>query len=65
MPNRPRDTNRLAMAVADIATGHARNDSHDRPSDRAAGGHARAAKLTAERRREITMQDVLAKRWRP
>ena len=53
MPKRPSDANQLAKAVADMTTGQARNDSHDLPSGQAAGGHARAAKLSAERRREI------------
>ncbi len=62
MPKRPRDTNQLAKAVTDILTGEARNDSHDAPSGRAKGGHARAAKLSAERRREIAMQGVAARK---
>ena len=53
MPRRPRDANQLAKAITDIAIGEARNDSHDKPPGRARGGHARAAKLSAERRREI------------
>lgn len=63
MPKRPRDTNQLAKAITDIATGEARNDSHDVPSGRAAGGIARAAKLSAERRREIALK-ANAARWR-
>ncbi|MYF11335.1 MAG: histone H1 [Gammaproteobacteria bacterium] len=62
MPKRPRDTNQLAKAVADMATGQARNDSHDLQTGKAAGGHARAAKLTAERRREIARKANRA-RW--
>ncbi len=62
MPKRPRDTNQLAKMVVDMSTGDLRNDSHDKPSGRAKGGHARAEKLSAERRREIAMQGVAARR---
>ena len=62
MPKRPRDTNQLAKMVVDMSTGELRNDSHDAPSGRAKGGHARAEKLSAERRREIAMQGVAARR---
>lgn len=62
MPKRPRDMNQLAKRVVDIATGELPNDSFDEPTGRAKGGHARAAKLTPERRREIAMQGVEARR---
>lgn len=62
MPKRPRDTNQLAKMVVDIATGELPNDSFDKPSGKAKGGHARAAKLSPERRREIAMQGVAARK---
>ena len=62
MPVRLRDANKLAKAVVDMATGETRNDSHDRLSRRAVGGHARAAKLSAEQRREIARKSSEA-RW--
>lgn len=62
MPKRPRDTNQLAKAITDMATGQARNDSHDLPSGKAAGGVARASKLSAERRSEIARKAAAA-RW--
>ncbi len=63
MPKRPCDTNQLAKMVVDMSTGDLRNDSHDAPSGRAKGGHARAAKLTAERGQEISRKAIAA-RWR-
>ena len=62
MPKRPRDTNQLAKMVVDIATGELPNDSFHKPSGKAKGGHARAAKLSPERRREIAMQGVAARK---
>ncbi len=53
MPKRPRDANQLAKAVVDMTTGWIPNDSMDPPSGKAKGGHARAAGMSAERRKEI------------
>ena len=58
---RPRDTNQRAKRVVDIATGQA-SDEPAEPTGRAKGGKARAAKLSAERRREIAKQ-AAESRW--
>lgn len=75
MPERPRkrkpaDLNRLASAIVDEATGNAPDpDAGKNPAAVALGrlggqkgGKARAAKLTAEQRREIAVR-AAAKRW--
>ena len=62
MPKRPRDFNQLAKTVVDMTTGETRNDSLDEPAGRARGGHARAAKLSPERRREIARNASAASR---
>ena len=62
MPDRPRDTNQLAKLMVDMTTGQVPNDSFDEPSGRAKGGHARAASMSAERRREIARKAAAA-RW--
>ena len=62
MPDRPRDTNQHAKLMVDMTTGQVRNDSFDEPSGRAKGGHARAASMSAERRREIARKAAAA-RW--
>ena len=62
MAKRPRDSNQLAKMMVDMTTGQIPNDSHDEPKGRAKGGHARAAKLSPERRREIAMQGVAARK---
>jgi len=71
-PKRPRDTNQLAKFIVDVATGEAEEPKTDDGKDPAAvalgrkgglkGGKARAASLTAKRRKEIAMQ-AAAKRW--
>ena len=67
----PRDPNQLAKAVVDLATGE-RDPEPVREKDPAAvargklggpkGGHARAAKMTAEQRSESARRAALA-RW--
>jgi hypothetical protein len=72
-PKRPRDFSQAAKFVVDVATGQA----EDRPltpeeqgKDPAAaamgrkGGAARAAKISAEKRREIASKAALT-RWKP
>ena len=61
MINRPRDTNQRAKQVVDIATGQV-SDEPQEATGRAKGGKARAAKLSAKRRREIARQAAEA-RW--
>ncbi len=61
MPKRPSDTNQLAKMVVDMTTGQVSNDSLAKPSGKAKGGKARAAKLSPARRREIAMQGVRAR----
>ena len=58
---RPRDTNQLAKMIVDIATGQVK-DEPVAVSGRAAGGKARAASMTPERRREIAKRAAAA-RW--
>ena len=59
---RPRDFNQLAKRVVDIGTGQVADTPPAAPSKRDKGGHARAAALTPERRREIARQAAAA-RW--
>lgn len=66
---RPADVIGAAIKVAKIATGQAEEDKEeDTGKDKAAvelgrkGGKARAAKMTAERRKEIARK-AAAKRW--
>ena len=69
---RPRDANQLAKFIADVATGAVELPKTDEGKDPAAvalgrkgglkGGKARAAALSAERRREIARKAVRA-RW--
>lgn len=68
---RPRDPNRLAKLIVDIATGQV-EDRPPTPEEQGKnphaaalgrqGGQARAAKLTKKRRAEIA-QKAAAKRW--
>ena len=66
---RPADVIGNAVKVMQIATGEAEEDIDDDGKDKAAqalrrkGGKARASKLTAERRKEIT-EKAAEKRWR-
>lgn len=70
---RPRDPNQLGKLIVDIATGQADDTLDDSGKDPAAvalgrrgglkGGKARAAKLTAEQRREAAQRAAQA-RWR-
>jgi len=71
-PNRPRDPNQLAKAIADIATGElADSPKSSAVSDMAAlgrsggikGGASRAQKLSPERRAEIASHAAAA-RWK-
>ena len=69
---RPRDVNQLAKMLVDIATGEVEDRDPNEGKDPAAislgrrggrkGGKARAAKLTADRRREIARK-AAATRW--
>lgn len=69
---RPRDLNQLAAKIAEIATEGEKPEPTITPEQAAArllgskggkkGGAARAAKLTAERRREIA-RTAAVKRW--
>ena len=60
MKRRPRDINQLGKLVVDIAVGEV--DDHEPKSGKARGGHARAASMTAERRKEIADKASKA-RW--
>lgn len=60
MPHRPRDTNQRAKRVVDIA-GRVSDEPRE-ATGRAKSGKARAAKLSAERRREIARLGAAA-RW--
>jgi hypothetical protein len=72
-PKRPRDANQLAKLIVDMATGEAPPDTTVDGKDPAAvalgrkgglkGGKARAASMTAKRRREIAT-NAASKRWR-
>ena len=65
-PKRPRDTNQLAKAIVDIATGQTSDTVEPAsPARRAAGrkgGAARASSLSPERRSEIAVAAASA-RW--
>ena len=61
-PKRPRDANQLAKRVVDVATG-AEPDVPE-PKGKQISGHARAASLTPDRRREIG-RTAAAARWGP
>jgi hypothetical protein len=77
MPNRsskrPRDPNQLAKLITDIATGETRDIKTDDGKDPAAvalgrkgglkGGKARAATLSAKKRRDIARKAAKA-RWK-
>ena len=62
MPQRPRDFNQLVKRVVDIGTGQVAEESAGPPSQKAKGGHARAAVLTPEQRRAIARKAAAA-RW--
>ncbi len=59
---RPRDTNKLAKAVVDIATGQTEETEPKTTPKRAKGGHARARAISSERRQEIA-RTAAAARW--
>jgi hypothetical protein len=69
---RPRDPNQLAKLIVDLATGETTDKAPDDGKNPAAvalgrlggkkGGKARAAKLSAERRREIA-RNAAKSRW--
>ena len=71
-PKRPRDANKLAKSIVDLATGETEEKPEDSGKDPAAvslgrrgglkGGKARAEKLTAEQRKEIAKKAAKA-RW--
>lgn len=72
---RPRDANQLAKLVVDLATGQAIEEAADADSGKnpaavalgrlggQKGGRARAARLSAEKRREIA-RAAAAARWK-
>lgn len=68
MKKRPRDPAQLAKFIVDVATGEIEDREPDGGKDPAAaalgrkGGKARAANMTAEKRRQIA-QAAAAKRW--
>ena len=71
-PKRPRDPNQLAKLIVDMTVGEVPNDSPkgpDTPATQARrkgglkGGKARAAKLTATKRRMIAKKAARA-RWK-
>lgn len=72
-PKRPKDTNQLAKYIVDVATGETKEPEADKGKNPHAvalgragglkGGKARAAKLTAARRKEIAKKAV-AVRWK-
>ena len=72
-PKRPRDANRLAKSIVDLATGDAKEPDQDEGKNPAAvalgrlgglkGGKARAAALTKKRRGEIAKKAAIA-RWK-
>ena len=59
---RPRDTNKLAKAVVDIATGQTEDIKPNTTPKRANGGHARAKSISSKRRQEIARAAAEA-RW--
>ncbi len=66
-PKRPRDANKLAKTVVDIATGQRGNDKPEEKDPAAValgkkGGEARAKSLTADERKEIAKK-AAEKRW--
>jgi len=71
-PKRPRDTNQLAHMIAQLATGELDDLKTDDGKDPAAvalgrkgglkGGHARANKLSAAKKKAIAKKAALA-RW--
>lgn len=70
-PKRPRDVNQLAKLIVDISTGNAPPEPPSTKNPAAValgklggakGGKARAAKLSAKRRKEIAKK-AAAKRW--
>lgn len=72
-PKRPRDTNQRAKYIVDLATGEKREPDANKGKNPAAvvlgrlgglkGGKARAAKLSAKRRKEIAVKAASA-RWK-
>jgi hypothetical protein len=72
-PKRPRDTNQLAKFIADLATGEQQEQDKYKGKNPAAvelgrlgglkGGKARAAKLSAKKRKEIAKK-AAASRWK-
>lgn len=62
MKKRPRDPNQLAKLMIDIATGQVKDEEPEPATRRAKGGHARAAALTAEQRRDSARK--AAARWK-
>ncbi len=60
MKRRPRDINQLGKLVVDIAVGNVQDN--EPKSGKARGGHARAASMTAEERKEIATKAASA-RW--
>ncbi|MCY4488030.1 MAG: histone H1 [Deltaproteobacteria bacterium] len=61
MKHRPADVDQLGKLIADIAVGDV--EDNEPKSDRARGGHARAATMTPEQRKEIATKAASA-RWK-
>ena len=61
MQKRPADINQLGKLIVDIATGEVEDDKPQ--SGKANGGHARAASMTPERRKQIATKAAQA-RWK-
>jgi hypothetical protein len=64
-PKRPRDANRLAKSIVELATGEAKDVRVDKAARKAGlkGGKARAKALTTEQRSEIARMAASA-RWK-
>jgi hypothetical protein len=72
-PKRPKDPNQRAKRIVDIATGETEDENPDQGKNAAAvalgklggkkGGKARAAKLSAEKRKEIAKKAAQS-RWK-
>lgn len=64
-PKRPRDANQLAKAIVDLAIGDAHAEPAPSPQHSragAAGGRARAERLSADRREQIA-KEAASRRW--
>lgn len=62
MKHRPADVNQLGKLISDIVVGDA--EDNESKSNRACGGHARAAAMTPEHRKENAVNAASARRSR-